>query len=112
MATREEIIKIDETTEMLFKNEEAKEQWEKMVKKHSKDFFSMGVVVYARRWAKYMQTLIAEGKSVSQIAEEASLDADIEGITGFMHTCALHALCDTWKYGDELCEWYECNELC
>ena len=106
MATREEIIKIDKTTEMQFKDEAAKEVWDEMVEKNSHDPLGKGVVDYARRWAKYMQALIAEGKTVVEIAEQASYDADIEGITGFMYGCAVNALSQSWKYGEELRKWH------
>ena len=106
MATRKEIIKIDETTEMLFKDEAAKEKWDSIVESNSHDPYGIGIVAYARRWAKYMQVLIAEGKTVTQIADEASSDADIEGITGFMYGCAVQALSSVWKYGEELRKWH------
>jgi hypothetical protein len=64
------------------------------------------VVIYARRWAKYMQTLIAQGKTVAEIAEETSFDADLDGITGFMYGCAVSALSECWKWGEELRKWH------
>lgn len=106
MATREEIIKIDETTEMLFKDEDAKKNWGRIVEKLSPDSYDKCIVNYARRWAKYMQTLIAEGNTVVKIAEEASFDCDFEGITGYMYNCAVNMLSDYWKYGQELRRWH------
>ena len=111
MATREEIIRIDETTEMMFKDDAAKKLWDKMVANNS-DPYGIGVVEYARRWAKYMQTLIAEGKSVMEIAKQASYDADIEGITGFMYGCAVRSLSQCWKYGEELRKWHNKDYGC
>jgi len=105
-AIADEVRKIDETTEMEFKDEEAKKSWEKMVKKNSKDFYSLGVVVYARRWAKYMQTMIAQGKTVAEIAKDTSFDADLDGITGFMYGCAVSMLAECWKWGEELRKWH------
>lgn len=101
-----EVLRIDETIEMEFKDEEAKKAWDSMVEVNSKDPYGMGVVKYARRWAKCMQKLIAEGKSVAEIAEQASHDCDIEGITGFMYGCAVNALAKSWKYGEELRKWH------
>lgn len=77
-----------------------------MVQVNSKDPYGYGVVKYARRWAKYMQQLITEGKTINEIAEKASHDCDIEGITGFMYGCAVSALAQSWKYGDELRRWH------
>ena len=105
-AIEAEVIRIDETVEMEFKDEEGKKAWDKMVEINSKDPYGNGVVKYARRWAKYMQHLIAEGKTVIEIAEKASHDCDIEGITGFMYGCAVKALAQSWKYGEELRKWH------
>ncbi len=106
MATREEIIKIDETTEMQFKDEAAKKVWDEIVEKNSHNPYGRCVVNYTRRWAKYMQTLIAEGKAVIEIAEQASYDANIEGITALMYGCAVSVLSQIWKYGEELRKWH------
>ena len=100
MATREDIIRIDETTEMQFKDEVAKKEWDNLVEINSHDSYGKGVVDYARRWAKYMQTLIAEGKAIIEIAQQASYDA------GFMYGCAVNALSKSWKYGEELRKWH------
>ncbi len=105
-AVEAEVLHIDETVEMEFKDEEGKKSWNQMVEVNSKDPYGNGVVKYARRWAKYMQKLIAEGKTVVEIAEKASHDCDIEGITGFMYVCAVNALTKCWKYGEELRKWH------
>lgn len=105
-AVEAEVLCIDEKVEMEFKDEEGKKAWDQMVEANSKDPYSYGVVKYARRWAKYMQKLIAEGKTVVEIAEKASHDCDIEGITGFMYGCAVNALAQCWKYGEELRKWH------
>lgn len=72
MATKNEIIRIDETTEMLFKDKKAKKVWDECVETYSKDMYSRFCITYARRWAKYMQILIVEGKAVAEIAERTS----------------------------------------
>lgn len=95
-----EVLRIDETIEMEFKDEEGKKAWDQMVEVNSKDSYGNCVMKYALRWAKYMQKLIAEGKTVAEIAEKASQDCDIEGITGFMYGCAVNALSQSWKYGE------------
>ena len=101
-----QILEIDKTVQMEFKDDESKKIWDNMVEVNSKDPYGMGVVKYARRWAKYMQKLIAEGKTVIEIADKASHDCDIEGITGFMYGCAVNALSQSWKYGEELRKWH------
>lgn len=101
------VLHVDETTELEFKDDEAKKNWEQFVEVNSKDGYSNCVVTYARRWAKYMQHLMEKhNKSVFQIAENASHMSDINGITGFMYGCAVSVLSQCWKYGEELRKWH------
>lgn len=101
-----EVLAVDESSELEFKDDEAKAKWEHWVEINSKDGYSMGVVTYARRWAKYMQHLmIKHNKAIYQIADEVSHVTDIEGITGFMYGCAVAMLSECWKYGEELRRW-------
>lgn len=102
-----DVLHIDETTEMEFKDEEAAKLWEQFVEVNSKDSYSDGVVTYARRWAKYMQHLMQKhSKGVIEVAEKSSHVSDIEGITGFMYGCAVNTLAQCWKYGEELRKWH------
>ena len=105
-AVEAEVLRIDETTEMEFKDEESKKVWDSIVEVNSKNSYGMCVVKYARRWAKCMQKLIAEGKSVMEIAEQTSGDCDIEGITGFMYGWTVDVLAKCWKHGEELRKWH------
>lgn len=102
----ERVIAVDESTELEFKDDEAKAKWEKFVEVNS-DGYGSGCVNYARRWAKYMQMIMArDNKSVSQIASQTSHACDINSITGFMYGCAVSILSTCWKYGDELRLWH------
>ena len=102
-----EVLAVDESSELEFKDDEAKAKWEHWVEINSNDGYSFGVVKYARRWAKYMQHLMAKhNKSIYQIADKASHVTDIEGITGFMYGCAVAMLSECWKYGEELRRWH------
>lgn len=102
-----DVIAVDESTELQFKDEEAAKNWEQWVEVNSKDRYSLGVVTYARRWGKYMQHLMEKhDKTVVDIAENASHVSDIEGITGFMYGCAVSMLAQCWKHGEELRKWH------
>lgn len=46
------------------------------------------------------------GDKIVDIADSTSREADIEGITGFMYGCAVNALSQLWKYGEELRKWH------
>lgn len=105
----EELVKRSmQTEELQFKDEEARKIWENFVEVNSKDDYSVCVVRYAEYWAKYMQYLMAkhDGVKVAQIADKASRDADIDGVTGFMYGCAVNVLSQVWKYGEELRKWH------
>lgn len=106
-AVEKDVLAVDESTELQFKDEEAAKNWEQWVEINSKDPYSNGVVTYARRWAKYMQHLMEKhNKTVAEIADKASHVSDIEGITGFMYGCAVGVLAQCWKYGEELRKWH------
>lgn len=108
---KQKIIFIDETTELEFKDDAAAKVWADFVELNSKNFYSLGVVTYARRWAKYMQYVKQNSNmSIAEIAEDTFCVADIEVITGFMYDCALNILCKCWKYGEELQKWH--NDEC
>jgi len=102
-----DILAVSETEQLEFKNEQAAKEWEEWVKINSTDFYSLGIVTYAKQWAKYMQHLMRKhNKTVEDIAEQTSGVCDIRGITGFMYGSAIAVLAKWWKYGDELKEWH------
>lgn len=74
--------------------------------KNSGDPYSRGVIDYELAWAAAMEAQIAQGKTVAEIAKEASRTADTEGITGFMYGCAVQGLAHTWAHGAELLKWH------
>ena len=102
-----DVFRVDESSELEFKDDEAKAKWEEFVKVNSKDPYSKAVVTYARLWAKYMQHLMRKHKkTVPEIASKASFAANADGITGFMYGCAVNILSQCWKYGEELRRWH------
>lgn len=80
--------------------------FEQFVEINSKDFYSLGVVTYMKRWAELMEKEIANGAKLVDIADKTSHEADIEGITGFMYGCAVSALSQFWEHGEELRRWH------
>lgn len=76
------------------------------IKVNSNDPYSMGVVRYMKKWAELMESKIAAGAKVVDIADATSHEADTEGITGFMYGCAVRALSEFWEYGEELRKWH------
>ena len=73
---------------------------------NSGDPYSMAAVRYMKNWAELMESKIADGAKVVDIAGATSHEADTEGITGFMYGCAVEALSEFWEYGEELRKWH------
>ena len=82
-----------------------KEKWETFVNAN-RDPYGSGCVRYAERWANMMEREIEKGKSVVEIADQTSNEADTEGITGFMYGCAVSILSQVWEHGEELRRWH------
>lgn len=79
--------------------------WQKF-KDANPDGYGGAVVTYAERWARLMQVEMANGKKLEDVADAASHEADLEGITGFMYGCAVSTLAACWKYGEQLRRWH------
>ena len=79
--------------------------WDLTVK-NNQDPYGKATVDFARTWAELMETEIAKGHSVAEIAKDASLNADTEGISGFMYGYAVSILSQVWEYGEELRVWH------
>lgn len=75
-------------------------------KERNSDPYGAAVLRYAERWADTMESLVAEGKQVGEVAEPSSHEADTEGITGFMYGCAVSYLAYFWVHGEELRRWH------
>ena len=75
-------------------------------KEVNNDGYGKGILDYAENWALLMQYGISQGQAVKDIADKASHEADIEGITGFMHGAAVRILSHCWKHGEELRKWH------
>lgn len=80
--------------------------FERFVEVNSKDFYSLGVVNYVKRWAELMEKEIENGAKLLDIAKRTSNEADTEGITGYMYGCAVNILSQMWEHGEELRRWH------
>lgn len=90
---------------MTFKDDEAKAAWDLGVA-NNEDPYGRAVYRYASEWATRMETALAAGESVEQIADRCSHEADTEGITGFMYGCAVGILANCWIHGEALRRWH------
>jgi hypothetical protein len=75
--------------------------WDTCVANNS-DPYGACAVRYAARWAHYMERDLARGADLKEIVEPTSHEADIEGVTGFMHGCARSILQQVWEHGEAL----------
>ena len=66
------------------------------------DGYGTATIRYAEIWAKLMQKEMRNGaKLTKELAKQTSERADIEGITGFMHSIATNLLVTDWAHGAE-----------
>ena len=68
--------------------------------------YEVAIFVYAEKWANLMEAALAEGKSIVDVADKTSHQADEEGITGFMYGAAVSILSQCWEHGEELRKWH------
>ena len=87
---------------MQFKNEDG---WNLYVQNNG-DSYGKACVDYARRWAELMESALASGAALTDIAVRTSHDADTEGMTGFMYGAAVAMLSQCWMHGEELRRWH------
>ena len=80
-------------------------EWE-LGLKNNQDPYGAAVYRYAARWAQLMDRLIADGVPLARCAKQASHDADVEGISGFMYGCAVSILSQVWEHGDAMRRWH------
>ena len=93
--------------------------WDACLAANADSAYGRAVNAYAKRWADAMEREIAAmaesgmcrdpREAVALCADEASHEADTDGITGFMHGCAVAALADVWEHGDALAEWHNAS---
>lgn len=74
--------------------------------KNNQDFYGLGILRYAYRWALLMEERINEGASLQEIAKATSHEADTDGITGFMYGAAVQILSQVWLHGETLRRWH------
>ena len=79
--------------------------WQKW-KKNNSDGYGAAIIAYAERWARLMQLRMVNGENLESVASDASHEADIDGITGFMYGAAVSVLASCWTHGEALRKWH------
>jgi len=91
-----------------FANDQARADWARGIE-NNQDPYGGAIYKFAEQWADEMERLIADGKSVADIAQDASSTVNRRpgfGITGFMYGAAVSILSPSWAHGDELRRWH------
>lgn len=96
-----ELVKVDNSVEVEFKNKNAQCKWNSYCELFN-NLTNIGIIKFARLWAKYMQLELAKGKSFESIVEESAIKAGCSEIPDWQYSQALNILCDVWKHGNEL----------
>jgi hypothetical protein len=81
-------------------------KWQQGVAAQKGDDCGLAVFRYAETWARLMEGEIAKGKSLRDVAQAASQEADIEGISGYMYGAAVSVLANCWAHGEDLRRWH------
>jgi hypothetical protein len=79
--------------------------WDLWVRNNT-DGYGAGIIHYAERWADLMETRMAGGASLADVAKDAAHEADTDGITGFMYGAAVSVLTSSWVHGEGLRRWH------
>ena len=78
----------------------------------NRDFYGKGVIDFGVRWAELLEAIIDKtskdmiNETIYNNAEQTSLKADTEYITGFQYGCAVRFLAEVWEYGKILNAWH------
>jgi hypothetical protein len=80
--------------------------WEKFRASYSGQKYERGILDFAERWAKRMETRVAAGGKVEDIAEAAIVDPVLR-LTSLQLAEAIIALVAHWERGEELRRWYD-----
>lgn len=106
MATQAEKTKTFETTRLIYKNNSAKTEWERLVAGNINYPPGKKILEFACRWAKHMQILMEDGNNLADIARKAASFANTDNITKAQYVSAVALLKDCWIHGEELENWH------
>ena len=74
--------------------------------KTTDDAYFKGILTYTERWADLCEQRSEDGDLTDEIIKQASDDADIDGITGYMYGVAVRFLWQYWIHGDQVALWH------
>lgn len=94
---------------MLVRSRRRRRAWYRAVERSPDPVLGLGLFTLAERWAEALESAMAAGRPLEQIAAETHR-AVTSAAGGLMHTGAgdlmVKFLADCWEHGGELRRWY------
>lgn len=85
----------------------AVQDWQECKRVNSKENYDRAIIRYIILWVQYMEYLNQKyGMKISDIWDNCSNLADIEGVTGFMYGAAASIISRVWQHGEEFRKCY------
>lgn len=83
------------------------QEYAEFTETRSKSEYHAGIVQYAADWAALMESAIAAGAALEDVAGELGHSvSDGRGISGFMHGSAVKVLSHFWVHGEWVRQWH------
>lgn len=103
---KNDILNIDKELTYDLKDSFPTEDFEGYISATSKDASKTKVLDYAILWAKYMQSKIAKGEDVFDIADNTLKEIDLlfDILDNYFEVICI--LVKTWKYGEKIMKWH------
>lgn len=80
-------------------------KWQSILAANQSEY-GKDIMEYAKRWTELMESKIAAGEQLSDIARQTSLEANTTGISAFMYAAAVCTLSAVWVHGETLRQWH------
>lgn len=85
----------------------AVQEWQECKRVNSKENYDRAIIRYIILWVQYMEYLNQKyGMKISDIWDNCSYLANIEGVTGFMYGAAASIISQVWQHGEEFRKCY------
>lgn len=94
------IAKTIKTKPVVWKDETAYLTWKQ---NNEESGYALAIFRYAEQWALLMTYELSQGHELTKdVIETTAMEADLEGITGYMQSAAKSILQQMWEHGDKL----------
>jgi len=84
-----------------FRDAEAEALWQQGLANNADDY-GQATFRYAARWAAWMEQMLRDGEALAAAVKATEFAVDLEGISGYMASCARRILEAVWIHGEAL----------